>query len=609
MSGSTPKSGKKSNKKDTKPRKEYSYSDVGGLTPQIGSLRELVEIPIRQKELWRNLGLKLPRGALLHGPPGTGKTLLCRALISEMAKDGVSCVVVSPLEAVSSAGLSSSGDMEPHLVSAFNNAKGRSPCILFIDNLETFCPKFESGHMTAQESKAVGMLVNLIDELDEVDSSVFLIATCIRPDAVPSILRRPGRFDKEIYIPVPASGPQRLQIFDVLAKQLNHVLTEEQRTELCQGLHGFVGADIAALCFEAGLQTTRRVLKTPEENRLPEDCRIHYQDFVHAKQFIKPSALREVQIEIPKVQWRDIGGQEEIKRRLKESVELPLKYPQLFSEMGIVPPRGILLFGPPGCSKTLIAQAVATESGLNFIAVKGPELYSKWVGESERTLREIFDRARTSAPSVIFIDEIDAIASSRGTAKSGSNVGDRILATFLNEMDGVESMANVVVIAATNRPDVIDKALMRPGRLDRIIYVPLPDEFSRREIFRVRFRKLPVSSAVRDQMDELVRITAEFSGAEITALCQEAALLALDDLIGTSEPVEMKSELEIGFGNMQIAESDKKKEKCPIPGEKAPCTVEMEHFQRARRLVKPRTTAKTVQYYREFAENSALNVE
>ncbi|CAJ1059149.1 ribosome biogenesis protein SPATA5 [Xyrichtys novacula] len=501
---------------------KVTYSMIGGLSSQLDVIRETIELPLKHPELFSNYGIPPPRGVLLYGPPGTGKTMIGRAIANEV---GAHMTVINGPEIMSKF----YGETEARLRQIFTEASQRQPAIIFIDELDALCPKRE-GAQNEVEKRVVASLLTLMDGIGSEGHSgqLLVLGATNRPHALDPALRRPGRFDKELEVGVPGAAERA----DILQRQLSPVpcsATAEELAQLADAAHGYVGADLAAVCKEAGLHALRRALggvRQPSDQQLMGTVTVTFQDLQWAMSIVKPSAMREVAIDVPKVRWSDVGGMEEVKLKLKQAVEWPLTHPEAFTRMGIQPPKGVLLYGPPGCSKTMIAKALANESGLNFLAVKGPELLSKYVGESERAVREVFRKARAVAPSIVFFDEIDALASERGGSSSGG-VGDRVLAQLLTEMDGIEQLQDVTVLAATNRPDMIDKALMRPGRLDRIVYVPLPDVPTRREIFSLQFRNMLVAQDVC--LDELVSQTNKYSGAEITAVCREAALLALQE--------------------------------------------------------------------------------
>ncbi|CAL1612798.1 unnamed protein product [Knipowitschia caucasica] len=504
-------------------RPKVSYSMIGGLSDQLDVIRETIELPLKNPDLFSNYGIEPPRGVLLYGPPGTGKTMIARAIANEV---GAHMTVINGPEIMSKF----YGETEARLRQIFLEASQRRPAIIFIDELDALCPKRE-GAQNEVEKRVVASLLTLMDGIgsEEHSGQLLVLGATNRPHALDPALRRPGRFDKELEVGVPGAA-ERADILHKLLCVVPHDASMEELRRLAESAHGYVGADLAAVCKEAGLRALRRALGGSSglsDQELKATVRVTLQDLKWAMSVVKPSAMREVAIQVPTVRWSDIGGMEEVKLKLKQAVEWPLRHPEAFTRMGIQPPKGVLLYGPPGCSKTMIAKALANESGLNFLAIKGPELLSKYVGESERAVREVFRKARTVAPSIVFFDEIDALASERGSSSGSGGVGDRVLAQLLTEMDGMEQLRDVTVLAATNRPDMIDKALMRPGRLDRIIYVPLPDASTRREIFSLQFRHMPIAPDV--SLEQLVSKTNKYSGAEITAVCREAALLALQE--------------------------------------------------------------------------------
>ncbi|XP_035925306.2 ATPase family gene 2 protein homolog A isoform X2 [Halichoerus grypus] len=511
------------NSKEQDNQFKVTYDMIGGLSSQLKAIREIIELPLKQPELFKSYGIPPPRGVLLYGPPGTGKTMIARAVANEV---GAYVSVINGPDIISKF----YGETEARLRQIFAEATLRHPSIIFIDELDALCPKRE-GAQNEVEKRVVASLLTLMDGIGSEGSEgqVLVLGATNRPHALDAALRRPGRFDKEIEIGVP-NAADRLDILQKLLQRVPHLLTEVELLQLANSAHGYVGADLKALCNEAGLYALRRVLKKQpnlSDSKLAVLVKITLNDFLQGMNDIRPSAMREVAIDVPNVSWSDIGGLENIKLKLKQAVEWPLKHPESFIRMGIQPPKGVLLYGPPGCSKTMIAKALANESGLNFLAIKGPELMNKYVGESERAVREIFRKARAVAPSIIFFDELDALAVERGSSLGAGNVADRVLAQLLTEMDGIEQLKDVTILAATNRPDRIDKALMRPGRIDRIIYVPLPDAATRKEIFNLQFHSMPISNDV--DLDELILQTDTYSGAEIIAVCREAALLALEE--------------------------------------------------------------------------------
>ncbi|CAM2113055.1 unnamed protein product [Caretta caretta] len=547
---------------DCKPN--LTYDMIGGLSSQLQTIRETIELPLKQPELFKCYGIPPPRGVLLYGPPGTGKTMIARAVANEV---GAHVSVINGPEIISKF----YGETESRLRQIFAEASQRRPSIIFIDELDALCPKRE-GAQNEVEKRVVASLLTLMDGIGSEDSAgqLLVLGATNRLHALDTALRRPGRFDKEIEIGVP-NAQDRLDILRKLLNKVPHLLTTTELVQLADSAHGYVGADLAALCKEAGLCALRRTLGEQAnllDSEVAGSVMITLNDFLQGMNDVRPSAMREVAIDVPKVLWSDIGGLETVKLKLKQAVEWPLKHPESFIRMGIQPPKGVLLYGPPGCSKTMIAKALANESGLNFLAVKGPELMNKYVGESEQAVREIFRKARAVSPSVLFFDEIDALAVERGRSSGAGNVADRVLAQLLTEMDGIEQLKDVTILAATNRPDMIDKALMRPGRIDSIIYVPLPDTKTRREIFKLQFRSMPVSDEVC--LEELVLQTQKYSGAEITAVCREAALLALQEDI------------------------------------QAKC-IWGRHFQHALSIVTPRIPESLRQFYEDYQRQSGLH--
>ena len=509
-----------------------TYEDIGDLEEAKQKIREMIELPLKHPELFRRLGIEPPKGVLLYGPPGTGKTLLAKAVANE---SGAHFIAINGPEIMSKY----YGESEARLRDVFREAEENAPSIIFIDEIDAIAPKREE--VTGEvERRVVAQLLALMDGL-KGRGQVIVIAATNRPDAVDPALRRPGRFDREIAIPVPDKRARR-EIFQVHTR--NMPLAEDVNLdELAELTHGFTGADIAAVCREAAMHALRRFLPKIdlESEHIPteilDELRVTRKDFLDALKDVQPSALREVYVEIPEVKWSDVGGLEGVKQELKEAVEWPIRQPEYFREMGIDPPKGILLYGPPGCGKTLLAKAVATESGANFISVKGPEILSKWVGESEKAVREIFSKARQAAPCIIFFDEIDSIAPRRGLRGGDSGVTDRIVNQLLTEMDGITRLEGVVVIGATNRPDIVDPALLRPGRFDRVIYVPPPDKEARLEIFKVHTRKMPLAEDV--DLEELAEKTEGYTGADIAAVCREAAMIALRE---AGKPTKVKKE-------------------------------------------------------------------
>jgi len=510
-----------------------SYEDIGGLKEEVRKVREMIEIPLKRPELFERLGIAPPKGVLMHGPPGTGKTLLAKAVASESDAHFIS---INGPEIMSKY----VGGSEENLREFFEEAEANAPSIIFIDELDAIAPKREETQGEV-ERRTVAQLLTLMDGLNS-RGQVVVIGATNRPDSLDPALRRPGRFDREIEIGVP-DRDERKEVLEIHTR--NMPLSDDvDLDKIADSTHGFVGADLESLCKEAAMRVVRRLI--PEINQsdeeIPEETLkkiiVTNDDFKEALKEIQPSALREVLVQIPDVKWDDIGGLEDAKQELKEAVEWPLKYPDKFKKFHVDPPKGVLLYGPPGTGKTLLAKAVASESEANFIAIKGPELLSKWVGESEKGVREVFRKARQTAPTVIFFDEIDSIANTRGTDAGSSGVTQRVVNQLLTEIDGMEDLHDVAIIAATNRPDIIDPGLMRPGRFDRHIKVDTPDEDSRLKIFKVHTKDMPLASDVN--LEKLAKHSEGYVGADIEAVCREAAMLTLRNNIDADE-VNMKA--------------------------------------------------------------------
>ncbi|MBC7128284.1 MAG: CDC48 family AAA ATPase [Thermoplasmatales archaeon] len=497
---------------------QISYEDIGGLDEEIMKIREMIELPLKHPELFERLGIDPPKGVLLYGPPGTGKTLIAKAVANE---SGASFFTINGPEIMSKF----YGQSEENLRRTFEEAEKNAPSIIFIDEIDAIAPKREEVHGEV-ERRVVSQLLTLMDGL-KGRGKVIVIGATNRPDSLDPALRRPGRFDREIEIGVP-DRDGRKEILQIHTRGMP--LAEDVNLDaLADVTHGFVGADLAALAREAAMNALRRYLPEieldkPIPTEILERMVVTMNDFKEALKMIEPSALREVLIEIPNVRWDDIGGLEDVKQRLREAVEWPLKNPEAFKKLGIRPPKGILLYGPPGTGKTLLAKAVATESEANFLSVKGPEIYSKWVGESEKAIRELFKKAKQTAPSIIFFDEIDAIAPRRGSYE-GTRVTETVVNQLLTSMDGLEQMSDVVIIGATNRPDILDPSLLRPGRFDELVLVGIPDKEARKNIFKIHTANMPLAKDVN--IDELAEITDGYVGADIEAICREAGMIAL----------------------------------------------------------------------------------
>ncbi len=496
-----------------------TYEDIGGLKDEVKKVREMIELPLKHPELFERLGVEAPKGVLLHGPPGTGKTLLAKAVVSETNANFLS--ITGP-EIMSKF----YGESEERLREIFKQAEENAPSIIFIDEIDSIAPKRDE--VTGEtERRVVAQLLALMDGL-ESRGKVVVIGATNRPNALDAALRRPGRFDREIEINIPnKSGRSEILAIHTRGVPLDEDVNLEKLSELT---HGYAGADLSALVKEAAMRALRRIMPTLdlELDAIPAETlnsmNVDMEDFYGALRDMQPSSMREVLIERPDIHWDEIGGLDEAKQELKEAVEWPLKYGQIFSHMKARTPKGVLMYGPPGTGKTLLAKAIATESQANFINVKGPEFLSKWVGESEKAVREIFRKARQAAPCIIFMDEIDSIVPKRG-GEDDTRVTERIISQMLTEMDGLESLHNVVVIAATNRPDLIDEAILRPGRFDRVVSIPMPDLEARKHILEIHTRGMPLAKDV--DLDLVSKKTDAFTGADVAAICNEAAILSI----------------------------------------------------------------------------------
>ena len=542
-----------------------TYEDIGGLRDEVTKVREMIELPLRHPELFRRLGVEAPKGVILHGPPGTGKTLLAKAVANET---NANFYTIGGPEIMSKF----YGESEERLRNVFQEAQKNAPSIILIDELDSIAPKREevSGEV---ERRIVAQLLSLMDGL-KARGKVVVIGATNRINAIDPALRRPGRFDREIEIGVP-DRDGRLDILQIHTRGMP--LEKDVNLErLADITHGFVGADLQALAKEAAIRALRRILPEIDlsAESIPADILnkiiVKMQDFIDVVNEMEPSAMREVFVEVPDVKWEDIGGLETIKQELREAVEWPLKYQGMFAYADATPPKGILLYGPPGTGKTLMAKATANESEANFISIKGPELLSKWVGESEKGVREIFRKARQAAPCIIFFDEIDAIAPVRGGDFGTSHVTERVISQMLTELDGLEVLTNVVVIAATNRPDIIDPALLRPGRFDRLLYVPPPDYESRKQIIHIHTKKKPLADDTN--IDNLATKMDGYTGADIAAVASAAVMLALREHISK-------------YGKPQEAESHAKELK-----------IHMRHFEEAMKKVRPLSTQELDMY-------------
>ena len=548
---------------------EINYEDIGGLGDEIKKIREMVEIPMKHPEIFEKLGIVPPRGVLLHGPPGTGKTLLAKAVANESESN---FILLNGPEIMSKF----YGESEKKIRDIFEEAEKNAPTIIFIDELDAIAPKREE--VTGEvERRVVSQILTLMDGLKS-RGKVIVIGATNRVNAIDPALRRPGRFDREIEVGVPRKEG-RLQILKIHTRGMPLTKTVKLE-ELASITHGFVGADIEALAKEAAMNVLRKYLpqmKLDGEEQIPQDILekliINQEDFMDALKVVRPSAMREVLVETPNIDWEDVGGLDDVKQELKESIEWPMKYPDSFKRMGIRPSRGILLYGPPGTGKTLLAKAVAKESEANFIQVKGPSLLSMWVGKSEEGMRKIFERARQVAPCVIFFDEIDSLAGKRGI-DYGTKVTERVLNQMLAEMDGLEDLKDILVIGATNRPDMLDSALLRPGRFDKILLVNAPDSKGRLNIIKIHTQKMPLGDGKKafndkekdNMLKELLEKTEGYTGADIESLAREAALLSLRESIDSK-------------------------------------FVTKKHFEEALKKVKPSITKSTIDVYKKIEDS------
>ncbi|XP_041033267.1 transitional endoplasmic reticulum ATPase-like isoform X1 [Carcharodon carcharias] len=561
---------------------DVGYDDIGGCRKQLAQIKEMVELPLRHPALFKAIGVKPPRGILLYGPPGTGKTLVARAVANET---GAFFFLINGPEIMSKL----AGESESNLRKAFEEAEKNAPAIIFIDELDAIAPKREKTHGEV-ERRIVSQLLTLMDGLKQ-RSHVIVIAATNRPNSIDPALRRFGRFDREIDIGIPDSIG-RLEILQIHTKNMK--LSDDVDLErIAHDTHGHVGADLAALCSEAALQAIRKKMSIIdlEDETIDADVlnsmAVTMDDFQWALGQSNPSALRETVVEVPTVTWEDIGGLDEVKRELQELVQYPVEYPDKFLKFGMTPSRGVLFYGPPGCGKTLLAKAIACECQANFVSIKGPELLTMWFGESEANVRDVFDKARQAAPCILFFDELDSIAKSRGgNAGDGGGASDRVINQILTEMDGMSDKKNVFIVGATNRPDIIDPAILRPGRLDQLIYIPLPDEKSRTSILKANLRKSPIAKTV--DLAYLAKITHGFSGADLTEICQRACKLAIREAI----EAEVKREQE-HQNHPDIAMED---DYDPVP------EIRRDHFEEAMRFGRRSVSDNDIRKYEMFAQ-------
>jgi len=529
------------------------YDSVGGCGKAIKLMRELVELPLRFPELWTTAGVPTPKGVLLHGPPGCGKTLIANAL---MVETGAHVVIINGPEIMARKG----GESEANLRQAFEEAQQKSPAIIFMDELDSIAPKRDQAQGET-EKRIVSQLLTLMDSL-KANSNVIVIGATNRPNVIESALRRPGRFDRELEIAIP-DEEGRLEILQIKMKDMktdDHV----DLFQIARDTHGFIGADLQQLTLEAALECIRCNVEhfdVDSEEPIPDDMLeklvVTNDHFIHALSVCDPSTLRENKVEVPDVKWADIGGLEDTKRDLQEMVRYPIEHRGLFEKFGMEASRGVLFYGPPGCGKTLMAKAIANECGANFISVKGPELLNAYFGGSEANVRDLFDKARSASPCILFFDEMDSIARARGSG-SGSDTSDRVINQILSEIDGIGSGKTLFIIGATNRPDILDPGIMRPGRLDQLIYIPLPDYDSRVSIFKANLRKSPVAEDITFEL--LADVTDGFSGADITEICQRAAKNAIRESIAA----EIERQRRVEAGELTQAEADALPDPVPV---------------------------------------------
>uniref|UniRef100_A0A8D8XBT5 vesicle-fusing ATPase n=1 Tax=Cacopsylla melanoneura TaxID=428564 RepID=A0A8D8XBT5_9HEMI len=562
------------------------YDDIGGCRKQLAQIKEMVELPLRHPSLFKAIGVKPPRGILLYGPPGTGKTLIARAVANET---GAFFFLINGPEIMSKL----AGESESNLRKAFEEADKNAPSIIFIDELDAIAPKREKTNGEV-ERRIVSQLLTLMDGLKQ-NSHVIVMAATNRPNSIDAALRRFGRFDREIDIGIPdATG--RLEVLRIHTKNMK-LNDDVDLFQIAAESHGHVGADLASLCSEAALQQIREKMDLIdlEDDQIDAEVlaslAVTMENFRYAMGKSSPSALRETIVEVPNITWEDIGGLQNVKRELQELVQYPVEHPDKFLKFGMQPSRGVLFYGPPGCGKTLLAKAIANECQANFISVKGPELLTMWFGESEANVRDIFDKARAAAPCVLFFDELDSIAKSRGgSVGDGGGAADRVINQILTEMDGMGAKKNVFIIGATNRPDIIDPAILRPGRLDQLIYIPLPDEKSREAIFKSNLRKSPVAPDV--DLNYIAKVTNGFSGADLTEICQRAVKLAIRQSIES----EIRREREKLANPPAAGAMDVEDEEDPVP------EITRAHFEEAMRFARRSVNDADIRKYEMFAQ-------
>mmetsp|Transcript_6325 Transcript_6325/g.8834 ORF Transcript_6325/g.8834 Transcript_6325/m.8834 type:complete len:814 (-) Transcript_6325:131-2572(-) len=567
---------------------DVGYDDIGGCRRQMAQIREMIELPLRHPTLFKTLGVKPPRGVLLFGPPGSGKTLIAKAVANET---GAFFFLINGPEIMSKM----AGESEANLRKAFEEAEKNAPAIIFIDEIDSIAPKRDKSNGEV-EKRIVSQLLTLMDGLKGRANTVVIGATN-RPNSMDPALRRFGRFDREIDIGVPDENG-RLEIFRIHTRNMK--LDDDVDPEaIAKETHGFVGADMAALCTEAAMQCIREKMDLIdiEEETIDADLlasmAVNQEHFKFALGTSNPSSLRETVVEVPNVSWNDIGGLVDVKNELRELVQYPIEHPEKFEKFGMSPSRGVLFYGPPGCGKTLLAKAVANECQANFISVKGPELLTMWFGESEANVRDVFAKARAAAPCVLFFDELDSIAQQRGGSQGdGGGAADRVMNQLLTEMDGVGAKKNVFIIGATNRPDIIDAALMRPGRLDQLIYIPMPDYESRLSILKAVLRKTPMNKDV--DLAYLAAQTEKFTGADLTEICQRAAKLAIrEDIMRGIERDQIKKD----------AEAQGVMEEVDVEEEDLVPEIMPRHFEEAVRNARRSVSDRDLAQYSSFAQN------
>ncbi|KLT43524.1 putative cell division cycle protein 48 [Cutaneotrichosporon oleaginosum] len=565
------------------------YDDLGGCRKQLAQVRELVELPLRHPQLFKAIGIKPPRGILMFGPPGTGKTLMARAVANET---GAFFFLINGPEIMSKM----AGESESNLRKAFEEAEKNSPAIIFIDEIDSIAPKREKTNGEV-ERRVVSQLLTLMDGL-KARSNVVVMAATNRPNSIDPALRRFGRFDREVDIGIP-DPTGRLEILRIHTKNMK-LSDDVDLEQIAADTHGYVGADMAALCSEAAMQQIREKMDMIDldedtiDAEVLDSLGVTMENFRYALGVNNPSALRETVVEIPTTTWNDIGGLEKVKRELQETVSYPVEHPEKFLKYGLSPSKGVLFYGPPGTGKTMLAKAIANECQANFISIKGPELLTMWFGESEANVRDVFDKARAAAPCVMFFDELDSIAKARGgSSGDAGGAGDRVLNQILTEMDGMNAKKNVFIIGATNRPDQIDSALLRPGRLDQLIYIPLPDEASRLSILQATLRKSPIDPRV--DLNYLAKQTAGFSGADLTEICQRAAKLAIRQSIEADirKELDRKEKTEAAGGDVDIMDEENDEDEVP--------SITVDHFEEAMKFARRSVSDADIRRYEMFS--------